>query len=100
MASVRALSHYWFSIQSDLFPWLEEQLGELTENEQRLVTLLDLIRIENFYCLQFAIYVGGPRKSEMLLLVFLLPKLNTTCRQPGLYWTAWHVTKNYGASPF
>ena len=48
MASVRALSHYWFSIQSDLFPWLEEQLGELTENEQRLVTLLDLIRIENF----------------------------------------------------
>ena len=48
MASVRALSHYWFSIQSDLFPWLEEQLGELTENEQRLVTTLDLIRIEKF----------------------------------------------------
>ena len=40
MASVRALSHYWFSIQSDLFPWLEEQLGELTENEQRLVTTI------------------------------------------------------------
>jgi hypothetical protein len=97
MASVRALSHYWFSIQSDLFPWLEEQLGELTENEQRLVTTLDLIELSSLL-LSVAIYVGGPRKSEMLLLVLLLPKLNTTCRQPGLYWTDWHVIKSYGAS--
>jgi len=48
MASVRTLSQYWLRIQSSLFPWLEEQLGELTENEQRLVTTLDLIRIEKF----------------------------------------------------
>jgi hypothetical protein len=63
MASVRALSHYWFSIQSDLFPWLEEQLGELTENEQRLVTLLDLIRIENFTVFSRNLH-GRPKKKR------------------------------------
>ena len=63
MASVRALSHYWFSIQSDLFPWLEEQLGELTENEQRLVTLLDLIRIENFTVFSWNLH-GRPKKKR------------------------------------
>ena len=63
MASVRALSHYWFRIQSDLFPWLEEQLGELTENEQRLVTLLDLIRIENFTVFSRNLH-GRPKKNR------------------------------------
>ena len=63
MASVRALSHYWFRIQSDLFPWLEEQLGELTENEQRLVTLLDLSRIENFTVFSRNLH-GRPKKKR------------------------------------
>ena len=63
MASVRALSHYWFSIQSDLFPWLEEQLGELTENEQRLVTTLDLIRIEKFMTFSRNLR-GRPKKKR------------------------------------
>jgi hypothetical protein len=65
MASVRALSHYWFSIQSDLFPWLEEQLGELTENEQRLVTTLDLIRIEKFTAFSRNLR-GRPKKKRVI----------------------------------
>ena len=48
MASVKTLSQYWLRIQSSLFPWLEEELGELTEKEQKLVTTLELIRIERF----------------------------------------------------
>ena len=48
MALAKALSQYWLRIQSSLFPWLEEELGEMTEKEQKLVTTLELIRIERF----------------------------------------------------
>ena len=63
MASVRTLSQYWLRIQSSLFPWLEEQLGELTENEQRLVTTLDLIRIEKFTTFSRGLR-GRPQKKR------------------------------------
>jgi hypothetical protein len=41
-----SLSQYWLNIQASLFPWLQEELGELTEKQQQLVTTLELIRIE------------------------------------------------------
>ena len=63
IASVRTLSQYWLRIQSSLFPWLEEQLGELTENEQRLVTTLDLIRIEKFTTFSRGLR-GRPQKKR------------------------------------
>ncbi len=40
------LSQYWENIQGNLFPWLSEELGELTDNQQRLITTLELLRIE------------------------------------------------------
>ena len=42
------LSQYWLNIQGSLFPWLKEELGELTELQQKLVTILELIRVEEF----------------------------------------------------
>jgi hypothetical protein len=42
------LSQTWFMIQNSLFPWLSEELGPLTEKQQELVTILELIRIEEF----------------------------------------------------
>ena len=42
------LSQCWFNIQETLFPWLEEQLDPLTEKQQQLITILELIRIEEF----------------------------------------------------
>jgi hypothetical protein len=71
MASVRALSHYWFRIQSDLFPWLEEQLGELTENEQRLVTTLDLIRIEKFTTFSRNLRGRPKKKRDVIARAFV-----------------------------
>ena len=97
MASVRALSHYWFSIHSDLFPWLEEQLGELTENELRLVTTLDLIRIEKFTTFSRNLR-GRPKKKRDAIARAFVAKAEYNSRQLGLYWTAWHVIKSYGAS--
>jgi len=42
------LSQTWLNIQSSLFPWLSEELGELTAKQQELVTTLEIIRIEEF----------------------------------------------------
>ena len=42
------LSQRWFTIQTSLFPWLSEELGELTDKQQELVTTLEMIRIEEF----------------------------------------------------
>jgi len=42
------LSQTWLNIQSSLFPWLSEELGELTAKQQELVTTLEITRIEEF----------------------------------------------------
>ena len=49
MAVVKTLSQYWFRMQSSLFPWLEEQLGELTQKEM-ITTMIEqyllLVRLD------------------------------------------------------
>ncbi len=48
MNSLRAhFAPYWQSIQSALFPELENELGPLTGKQQQLVQTLEIIRIEN-----------------------------------------------------
>jgi hypothetical protein len=42
------LSRFWESIQGGLFPWLEAELGELSAKQQQLVSILEMIRIEEF----------------------------------------------------
>lgn len=40
------LSTYWTTIQTSLFPWLEEELGPMTDKLRRFVTILDVIKLE------------------------------------------------------
>jgi hypothetical protein len=40
------LSQYWLTIQSNLFPWLFEPLGELKSKQKLLVTVLEINRCE------------------------------------------------------
>jgi len=42
------LSQAWESKQNSLFPWLSEELGPLTEQQQKLVVTLEVVRIEEF----------------------------------------------------
>ena len=63
MALIQTISEYWLRIQASLFPWLEEQLGELTEKEQKLVTTLELIQIERFVAFSRSLH-GRPRKER------------------------------------
>ena len=36
----------WCHIQGHLFPWLRDEVGPLTEHHQRLVTVLEMVRVE------------------------------------------------------
>ena len=42
------LSQYWHNIQQNLFPWLAEELGPLSEKQQQLITVLEMARVEEF----------------------------------------------------
>ena len=42
------LSQAWLTVQGSLFPWLAEELGDLTKKQQELVTTLEILRIEEF----------------------------------------------------
>lgn len=43
-----SLSNFWNRIQGSLFPWLEEELDPLTDKQEQLVAILELIRVEDF----------------------------------------------------
>jgi len=45
-----SLAQYWLNIQGCLFPWLKEELGALTEKQQQLISILELVRVEEFLC--------------------------------------------------
>jgi len=48
MSHLQDVSLYWFRVQPVLFPWLEANVGELSEKQRLLVSILELIRIEEF----------------------------------------------------
>lgn len=48
MSLSETLSQFWLSVQSELFEWLAEGLGELSPKQQQLVSILELVRIESF----------------------------------------------------
>ena len=57
------LSQYWLKIQGSLFPFLEEELGSLSKKQQQLVSILELIQIEQFIP-DYRWYEGRPRKTR------------------------------------
>jgi hypothetical protein len=68
------LSHYWNKIQGSLFPWLEEELDPLTEKQQQLVAILELVRIEEFLpCYDGC--EGRPRKTRSAIARSFVAKM-------------------------
>ena len=57
------LSEYWHRIQGSLFPWLEEELDPLTTKQQQFISILELIRIEEFIP-KFYGCEGRPQKER------------------------------------
>ena len=48
MPLLSCLSRTWSHIQGNLFPWLREELGPLTETHKRVVTALEVAGVETF----------------------------------------------------
>jgi transposase len=71
MALVKTLSQYWLRIQSNLFPWLEEELGEMTEKERELVATLELVRIERFAGLSRSLRGRPPKERAAIARAFV-----------------------------
>ena len=63
MNRLRCFAPYWLSIQTTLFPWVEDELGPLTEKQQQLVHTLEIIRVEDHLPRRF-IVPGRPAKDR------------------------------------
>ncbi len=70
----KTLSAYWQSLQAELFPALEEELGPLSERHRELVTVLELARVEAFVK-DWPGLVGRPRKDRAALARSFIAKV-------------------------
>jgi transposase len=68
------LSQYWDRIQGTLFYWLKEELDPLTAKQLQLVTILEIIRIEQFLPDYFG-SVGRPPKSRTAIARSFVAKM-------------------------
>jgi hypothetical protein len=81
------VSQFWSNIQGTLFPYLEEQLDPLTEKQQQLISVLEIVRIEQFipdlrWC------EGRPRKTRSAIarsyvskMVYNMDSTRTLCER-------------------
>ncbi len=68
------LAQTWLNIQDSLFPWLSEELGELTDKQQELVTTLEMIRIEEFIISSYG-YPGRPAEDRTAIARAFVAKM-------------------------
>lgn len=55
MSFRETLSNFWNNLQHNLFPQIEEDIGELSTEHKKLISILELVRIEKFIaCTRFA----------------------------------------------
>ena len=78
----KILSQIWGNVQYLLFPELEEEIGPLTETHKKLISVLELVRIEQFVSSEIGL-IGRPPKDRVFLarafvakVVYKLPFTN------------------------
>jgi hypothetical protein len=72
------ISRVWGHIQSTLFPFLEEELDPLTEKQKKLVSILELICIEDFVPVRWW-RLGRPPKDRVALAKAFVAKMVYNC---------------------
>lgn len=66
MLSTDILSQHWLTIQGVLFPSLKEKLGALGNVHMRVISALELVRVENFIKF-YSGYPGRPSKDRVCI---------------------------------
>jgi len=57
------LSQFWLTVQGTLFPWLEKELGELSQKQKQLVSILELLQVER-HLESLSASTGRPREDR------------------------------------
>lgn len=74
MSFRNTLSNFWSNIQATLFPQLERDLGELSSDHKKLISILELVRIEEFIpCTRFN--DGRPPKDRSAIARAFIAKI-------------------------
>jgi hypothetical protein len=87
------LSQYWSKIQGTLFPQLEEELDPLTEKQQQLITILEVVRIEQFIPNHRG-YEGRPQKTRSAIARSFVTKMVYNMTTTRALWDRLHSDKN------
>lgn len=89
----QTLSQYWSKIQGTLFPQLQEELDSLTEKQQQLITILEVIRIEQFIP-DYRGYEGRPQKTRSAIARSFVAKMVYNIATTRALWERLHSDKN------
>ena len=74
---MKLLSSIWTGIQSSLFPFLEEEVGPMTEKQRKLVSTLELIRIED--SISYTYKTGRPLSNRKAIARAFVAKAVYNC---------------------
>lgn len=89
----QTLSQYWSKIQGTLFPQLEEELDPLTEKQQQLIVILELVRIESFIPDSFGCE-GRPLKTRAAIARSFVAKMVYNMTTTSALFERLHSDKN------
>ena len=70
----KPLSQYWLTIQDNLFPWLTAELGLLTKKQQQLITVLEMVRLEE-HIPSVRGFPGRPKKDRVAIARAFVAKM-------------------------
>src|SRR5437773_7325995 len=87
------LSQCWSKIQGTLFPELEEELDPLTEKQQQLITILEVVRIEQFIP-DYRGYEGRPQKTRAAIARSFVAKMTYNMTTTRALWERLQSDKN------
>lgn len=89
----QTLSQYWSKIQGSLFPFLEERLDPLTQKQQQLITILEVVRIEQFIP-DYRGYEGRPQKNRAAIARSFVAKAVYNMSTTRTLWERLHSDKS------
>ena len=71
---MKDLSQIWFQVQHDLFPYLEKEFKEpLTPKLMQLISILEIVKIENFIRMPRTTGKNEPRRNAGRILKEIVP---------------------------
>ena len=89
----QTISQYWSNIQESLFPRLEEELDSLTQKQQQLITILEVVRVEQFIS-DYRGYEGRPQKTRPAIARSFVAKMVYNITTTRALWERLHSDKN------